>query len=130
MMMMKTCVKNKNKRGKKDVWNDTSKALDNPHLMRHKDSPEEGDNATSPWIMEDIGPQLFQGDEIRLQAHLTKAIASNAGLTSPMLVSTLMLGGDALFIPSRRNDENNRAMQTQLEEDMPQGMSTLTCEAC
>ena len=45
------------------------------------------------------------------------------------MVSTLMLGGDALFILFERNDENNGMTQTQLEEDMPRGMSMPMCEA-
>ena len=128
-MMTKTFVESKNKRNKKDVKNDASKALNNPHLTRSKGSLEEGDNAMSPQITEVIEPQPFQGDEICLCAHLTEAIALNAGLTSPMMVSTTMLGGDAPFILFGRNDTQDGAVWTQLEEDMPQGMSTLMCEA-
>ena len=130
MMTSKTYAKNRNRRGKKNARNDTSEAPDNPHLTRSKDPSEEGDNAMSPWTMEDLGPQPFQGDEVHLQVHLTEAIASNAGQPSPIMVSTPMLGGDAPFIPFGRNDETNRATQTQLEEDMPRGMSMLMCEAC
>ena len=128
-MTLKTYAKNRNRRGKKDARNDTSEALDNPNLTRSKDPSEEGYYATLPQIMEDLGPQPFQGDEGHLWLHLTKAIASNAGLPSPMMVSTPMLGGDALLILFGRNDENNGATQTQLEEDMPRGMSALTHDA-
>ena len=129
MMTSKTYATNRNKRGKKDARNDTSKALDNPHLMRSKDPSEEDDNTMSPWIMEDLGPQPFQGDEARLRIHLTEAIALNASQSSTMMVSTPMLGGDAPFILFGRNDGDNEMTQTQLEEDTPRGMSTLMCEA-
>ena len=119
MMTSKTYAKNRNRRGKKDAWNNTSEAPDNPHLTKSKDPSEEGDNATSPQIMEDLGPQPFQGDKAHLRVHLTEAIASNASQPSPMMVSTPMLGRDAPFILLGRNDENNGVMQTQLEEDMP-----------
>ena len=62
MITSKTYAKNRNRRGKKDARNDTSRAPDNPHLMRSKDSSEEGDDATSLQITEELGPEPFQGD--------------------------------------------------------------------
>ena len=87
------------------------------------------DEATSSSRVKAVAPTIAQGDETRYQTHLDKAIASNVGITSPMLLSTPTLGGEATFISFGRDEMQEDAGWTQLGENMPQGMSTPTCEA-
>ena len=121
--------KNGNKKNKKDVKNATSEALDNPNLMRSANASEMDDEATSSRGVEAVASTIAQGDKTCHQTHLTKAIASNVGITSPMLVSTLTLGREAMFISFARDETREDAMWTQLGENTPQGMSTPMREA-
>ena len=77
-----------NKKNKKDVKNAASEAPDNPNLTRSANASEIDDEATSSRGVEAVAPTITQGDETCHQTHLAEAIASNVGITSPMLVST------------------------------------------
>ena len=106
-MTSKTCAMFKNgnnKKNKKDAKNAASKALDNPNPMRSANASEMDDEATSSRGVEAIAPTIAQGDETCLHTHLVEAIASNVGITSPMLVSTPTLGREAMFILFGRNE--------------------------
>ena len=131
-MTSKTCAVSKNgnnKKNKKDVKNAASEAPDNPNLTRSANASEMDDDATSSRGVEAVAPTTAQGDETRLHTHIVEAIASNVGITSPMLVSTPTLGREAMFISFGRDETREDVGQTQLGENMPQGMSTPTCEA-
>ena len=117
-----------NKKNKKDVKNAASKAPDNPNLARSANTSEMDDEATSSRGVEVVAPTIAQGDETRLHTHLVEAIASNVGITSPMLVSTPTLGGEATFISFGRDETREDVGWTQLGENTPQGMSTPTRE--
>ena len=93
-----------NKKNKKDAKNATSEAPDNPNLARSANASEMDDEAMSSRGVEVVAPTIAQGDETRLHTHLVEAIASNVGITSPMLVSTLTLGGEATFISFGRDE--------------------------
>ena len=132
-MTSKTCAMSKsgnNKKNKMDTKNATSKAPDNPNLTRSTNTLEIDDEATSSRKAEVVAPTIAQGDETHHQTHLAEAIALNVGITSPMLVSTPTLGGEATFISFGRDETREDVGQTQLGENMPQGMSTPTREAC
>ena len=106
-MTLKTRAVSKNgnnKKNKKDAKNAASEAPDNPNLTRSANASEMDDDATSSRGVEAVAPTITQGDETRLHTHLVEAIASNVGITRPMLVSTLMLGGEAMFISFERNE--------------------------
>ena len=106
-MTSKTCAVSKNgnnKKNKKDAKNAASEALDNPNLARSENALEIDDEATSSRGVEVVAPTIAQGDETCLHTHLVEAIASNVGITSPMLVSTLTLGGEATFISFGRDE--------------------------
>ena len=103
--------------------------MDNPNLTRSANASEMDDKATSSRGVEAIASTITQGDETRHQTHLAKAIALNVGITSPMLVSTPTLGGEATFISFGRDETREDAGQTQLGENTPQGMSMPTREA-
>ena len=118
-----------NKKNKKDVKNATSEAPDNPNLMRSTNTLEMDDKATSSRGVEAIASTIAQGDKTRHQTHLAEAIALNVGITSPMLVSTLTLGEEAMFILFGRDEMREDAGRTQLGENTPQGMSTPMREA-
>ena len=87
-----------NKKNKKDANNATSEAPDNPNLTRSANALEMDDEATSSRGVEAVASTIAQGDETHHQTHLAEAIALNVGITSPMLVSTPTLGGEATFI--------------------------------
>ena len=93
-----------NKKNKKDAKNAASEAPDNPNLTRSMNAFEIDDEATSSRGVEAVAPTIAQGDETRHQTHLDEAIASNIGITSPMLVSTPTLGGEATFISFGRDE--------------------------
>ena len=93
-----------NKKNKKDAKNATSEAPDNPNPTRSANTSEMDDEATSSRGVEAVAPTIAQGNETRLHTHLIEAIASNVSITSPMLVSTLTLGGEAMFISFGRNE--------------------------
>ena len=118
-----------NKKNKKDAKNAASEALDNPNLTRSANTSEMDDEATSSRGVEVVAPTIAQGDETCLHTHLVKAIASNVGITSPMLVSTPMLGGEATLISFGRDETREDVGRMQLGENTPQGMSTPTREA-
>ena len=106
-MTLKTRAVSKNgnnKKNKKDAKNATSEAPDNPNLTRSTNTFEIDDEATSSRGVEAVAPTIAQGDETRHQTHLDKAIASNIGIISPMLVSTPTLGGEAMFISFGRDE--------------------------
>ena len=117
-----------NKKNKKDAKNAASEAPDNPNLTRSTNALEIDDKATSSRGVEAVAPTIAQGDKTHHQTHLDEAIASNVGITSPMLVSTPTLGGEATFISFGRDETRGDAGRTQLGENMPQGMSMPTCE--
>ena len=93
-----------NKKNKKDAKNAASEAPDNPNLTRSANAFEIDDEATSSRGVEAVAPTIAKGDETCHQTHLAKAIASNVGITSPMLVSTPTLGGEATFISFGRDE--------------------------
>ena len=93
-----------NKKNKKDAKNAASEAPDNPNLTRSANALEIDDEATSSRGVEAVAPTIAQGDKTRHQTHLAEAIASNVGITSPMLVSTPTLGGEAMFISFGRDE--------------------------
>ena len=93
-----------NKKNKKDANNATSEAPDNPNLTRSANASEMDDEAMSSRGVEAVAPTIAQGDETRFHTHLVEAIALNVGITSPMLVSTPTLGGEATFISFERDE--------------------------
>ena len=93
-----------NKKNKKDAKNAASEAPDNLNPTRSANTSEMDDEAMSSRGVEAIAPTIAQGDETRLHTHLVEAIASNVGITSPMLVSTPTLGREAMFISFERNE--------------------------
>ena len=93
-----------NKKNKKDAKNAASEAPDNPNLTRSANASEMDDEATSSRGVEAVASTIAQGDETCHQTHLAEAIALNVGITSPMLVSTPTLGGEAMFISFGRDE--------------------------